>query len=270
LCISARTRTRWGCCDRLQWAIYVHAGHNTALPGFRHPQPQSLEDMNSNSSIIKRHTVTATVLELMRDRIVEGVYPGGQQIRQEAIAEEFGVSRIPIREALVQLEAEGFVQIHTHKGAVVAQLTVDDAIDIFEARLVLEPSILRQAVTKATAEDIDRVRGALLEYERGVANDASPAQLSQLNWTFHKALSSASGRWRSLAVLSSLYKSADRYLRLQIDNTEARLNALEDHRAITAAFVQRDAALAQRLLARHISGARDDVTKSLNLMKKTP
>lgn len=224
--------------------------------------------MSPKTSIIKRHTVTATVLELIRDRIVEGVYLGGQQIRQEAIAEEFGVSRIPIREALVQLEAEGFVQIHTHKGAVVAQLTIEDAIDIFEARLVLEPSILRQAVTKATAEDIDGVRKALVEYERGVANDASPAQLSQLNWAFHKALSSASGRWRSLTVLSSLYKSADRYLRLQIDNAEARRNALEDHRAIAAAFVQQDAVLAQRLLARHISGARDDVTKSLNLLKK--
>ena len=114
--------------------------------------------MTPNSPVIKRHTVTATVLELIRDRIVEGIYSGGQQIRQEAIAEEFGVSRIPIREALVQLEAEGFVQIHTHKGAVVAQLTVEDAIDIFEARLVLEPSILRQAVAKATAEDTARVQ----------------------------------------------------------------------------------------------------------------
>ncbi|WP_440984337.1 GntR family transcriptional regulator [Shinella sumterensis] len=226
--------------------------------------------MTPSSPVIKRHTVTASVLEMIRNRIVEGLYAGGQQIRQEAIAEEFGVSRIPIREALVQLEAEGFVQIHTHKGAIVAQLTVEDAIDIFEARLILEPSILRQAVTKATPEDISRVQKALQDYERGVAHDASPAQLSQLNWAFHNALSSPSGRWRSLAVLSSLYRSADRYLRLQIDNTEARQSALEDHRAIAAAFVQHDAALAQRLLARHISAARDDVTRSLNILNKGP
>lgn len=225
--------------------------------------------MSPKSTLIKRNTVTATVLELIRGRIVEGVYPGGQQIRQEAIAEEFGVSRIPVREALVQLEAEGFVQIHTHKGAIVAQLTVNDAIDLFEARLVLEPSILRQAVAKASDEDIERVRKTLQEYERGVAADFSPAQLSQLNWAFHKSLSSASGRGRSLAVLSSLYKSADRYLRLQIDSTKARMNALEDHRAISAAFVARDAPLAQRLLAKHISGARDDVTKSLSKLKKS-
>lgn len=224
--------------------------------------------MNASTSVIKRHTVTATVLELIRDRIISGVYPGGQQIRQEAIAEEFGVSRIPIREALVQLEAEGFVQIHTHKGAIVAQLTVEDAIDIFEARLVLEPSILRQAVTMATDEDIQRVKNALVDYERGVTAEFSPAQLSELNWAFHKALSAASRRWRSLSVLNSLYKSADRYLRLQIDSNQARQNALKDHRAIAAAFAEKDGALAQKLLAKHISSARDDVTKSLSRLER--
>ncbi|GAA5543593.1 GntR family transcriptional regulator [Brucella sp. NBRC 113783] len=219
--------------------------------------------MSASTTVIKRHTVTATVLELIRDRIISGAYPGGQQIRQEAIAEEFGVSRIPIREALVQLEAEGFVQIHTHKGAIVAQLTVDDAIDIFDARLVLEPSILRQAIAKASEEDVHRVNEALLNYERGVAAEFSPAQLSDLNWAFHKALSASSGRWRSLSVLSSLYKSADRYLRLQIDSREARQNALHDHRAIAAAFEVGDGVLAQKLLSKHISNARDDVTKNL-------
>lgn len=224
--------------------------------------------MSPSATVIKRHTVTATVLELIRDRIVTGVYPGGQQIRQEAIAEEFGVSRIPIREALVQLESEGFVQIHTHKGATVAQLTTEDALDIFEARLVLEPSIIKQAVAKATDEDRERVKNALLEYERGVAAEFSPAQVSELNWAFHKALSASSGRWRSLSVVSSLYKSADRYLRLQIDNKLARQNAVKDHRAIAAAFIAKDANLAQKLLAKHIANARDDVTKSLGRKKK--
>lgn len=224
--------------------------------------------MSPSATVIKRHTVTATVLELIRDRIVTGVYPGGQQIRQEAIAEEFGVSRIPIREALVQLEAEGFVQIHTHKGAIVAQLTAEDALDIFEARLVLEPNIIKQAVAKATDEDRERVKNALLEYERGVAAEFTPAQISQLNWAFHKSLSAPSARWRSLSVVSSLYKSADRYLRLQIDSKLARQNALEDHRAIAAAFISKDANLAHKLLAKHIANARDDVTKSLSRKKK--
>lgn len=224
--------------------------------------------MSSDSTPIKRHTVTAAVLELIRNRIVAGTYPGGQQIRQESIAEEFGVSRIPIREALVQLETEGFVQIHTHKGAVVARLTIDDAIDIFEARLVLEPSILVQSVERVTEEDVKRVWSALLDYEKGVATGSSPAELSQLNWAFHKSLSTPSGRRRSLAVLSSLYKSADRYLRLQIDNAQARLRALEDHRALAAAFEARESARAQELLSRHISGARDDVIKNLSLLEK--
>src|SRR5689334_19791540 len=88
---------------------------------------------------VKRDTVTSTVASLIRQRIISGEFPGGHQIKQEAVASELGVSRIPVREALVQLESEGLVVIHTHRGAVVAELTIDDAVDIFDSRLLLEP-----------------------------------------------------------------------------------------------------------------------------------
>ena len=79
--------------------------------------------VRSQAPGIKRHTVTSSVAEELRRRIVTGEYAGGEQIRQEAVADELGVSRIPIREALLQLESEGLVVIHTHKGAVVASLS---------------------------------------------------------------------------------------------------------------------------------------------------
>jgi DNA-binding GntR family transcriptional regulator len=142
-------------------------------------------------------------------------------------------------------------------------LTAADAIDIFEARLVLEPSVLKEAVGRAAADDVTRVHAALADYERAVAAGYSPAELSQLNWAFHEALSRPSGRLRSLGLLSSLYRSADRYLGLQIDSDEARGKALEDHRAIAAAFAAGHAGLTQKLLAGHISDARNDVIRSL-------
>src|SRR5580765_1714679 len=97
-------------------------------------------------TVIKRQTVTGSVAEELRRRIVGGKYVGGDQIRQEALAAELGVSRIPIREALLQLEAEGLVVIHTHKGAIVASLTPEDAADLFEARLLVEPVVVKKAV----------------------------------------------------------------------------------------------------------------------------
>src|SRR6476661_6042561 len=118
--------------------------------------------------VIKRHTVTGSVAEELRRRIVSGEYEGGEQIRQETVAAELGVSRIPIREALLQLESEGLIVIHTHKGAVVASLTTDDAVDLFEARLTLEPPMLKKAVVAATPIDVTRIGACLAEYERAV------------------------------------------------------------------------------------------------------
>src|SRR5262244_3949246 len=137
------------------------------------------------TQVIKRPTVTGSVAEELRRRIVTGEYLGGEQIRQEAVAEELGVSRIPIREALLQLESEGLVVIHTHKGAVVASLTPDDAVDLFEARLLLEPTMVRKAVEAASAADVAQVGASLGEYERAVKGGADPEALSRLNWSFH-------------------------------------------------------------------------------------
>lgn len=215
------------------------------------------------SPAIKRQTVTSSVLDLLRDRIISGHYEGGQQIRQEAIADEVGVSRIPVREALVQLEAEGLVVIHTHKGAVVAKLTPEDAIDIFEARLIFEPFILTKAMERAGPEDKERVWNAFRDYEKALVGGDSPAVLSQLNWSFHTALNYAAKRPRSLQVLSSLYNSADRYLRLQIDAKAAQTKALAEHRALAEFFADGNVASAQKLLKKHISDARDDVIRGL-------
>lgn len=212
---------------------------------------------------IKRHTVTSSVAETLRQRIVSGVYPGGHQIRQEAVAAELGVSRIPVREALVLLEVEGLVVIHTHRGAIVADLTIADAIDIFDSRLLLEPFMLKKAIENATDADIEKVRAALAAYEKGLVGGASPAELSALNWVLHTAMSEPANRPRTLAVLQSLYSSADRYLRLQIDEKTAQARAMGDHNALTKAYADRDIVGAARLLKKHISEARDDVISGL-------
>lgn len=215
------------------------------------------------AAIIKRHTVTGSVAEELRRRIVSGEYAGGDQIRQEAVAEELGVSRIPIREALLQLEAEGLVVIHTHKGAVVASLSAEDAVDLFEARLALETLLLKKAVAAAMPDDIARVDACMNEYERAVRNGASPEALSRLNWAFHTALCEPAQRPRMMAILLSLYTATDRYLRLQIETARAKAKALEDHRALFDAFKTGRAGTAATLIKAHITGAYDDVMKQL-------
>jgi DNA-binding GntR family transcriptional regulator len=212
---------------------------------------------------VKRDTVTSAVASSIRQRIISGELPGGHQIKQEAIAAELGVSRIPVREALVQLESEGLVVIHTHRGAVVAELTIEDAVDIFDSRLLLEPFMIKCAIEKATEDDVADVRAALAAYQQGVKSGASPAELSRLNWALHTAMSRPAQRPRTLAVLQSLYSSADRYLRLQIDEKSAQVRAMDDHDALTEAFAARDGATAAKLLKNHIAEARNDVITGL-------
>lgn len=212
---------------------------------------------------IKRQTVTSSVADELRRRIVSGQYAGGVQIRQEAFAAELGVSRIPIREALLQLESDGLVVIHAHKGATVASLGIADAVDLFEARLIVEPVVLKKAVLKATPADVERVRTCLAEYEKAARDGAEPETLSRLNWALHTAMCEPAQRPRMVSILLSLYTATDRYLRLQIDRPKAKARALQDHRALFDAYENRRVALAGKLIRTHIVGAYDDVMRSL-------
>ena len=85
-----------------------------------------------------KRTIADQVAELVRQRILTGQLKGGQPIRQEHLAAELGVSRIPLREALKQLAAEGFVAITSHKGAVVAELSIAEVEELFDIRLRLD------------------------------------------------------------------------------------------------------------------------------------
>ncbi len=219
--------------------------------------------MNKGKSIIKRPTVTGTVADTIRRRIVSAELAGGEVIRQEALAAELGVSRIPVREALLQLEAEGLVIIHTHRGAEVARLTKDDAWDLFEARLMIEPVVLAQAVANLSDGDIDAIGKALRNYERGIATEAEPEELSRLNWQFHAAMCFPARRPRLFAILQSLYTATDRYLRLQIEPGEAKQRALTDHRSLYEAIAKRASATAVKRIRLHIEGAYQDVMRSL-------
>src|SRR5262245_22263850 len=90
-----------------------------------------------------------------------GVLPEGQQLRQEALAADLGVSRIPVREALRQLEAEGFVAIESHRGAVVSKLSLDEIIELFELRIRLEGWLLALAIPEMGVDDLEKAGAAL-------------------------------------------------------------------------------------------------------------
>src|SRR5215217_1329322 len=92
---------------------------------------------------IQRQTIASMTVEALRERILRGDYPDGEPLRQDALAEELGVSRIPVREALRQLEAEGLVTFNPHRGAVVSSLSLEEIAELFELRAEIECDLVR-------------------------------------------------------------------------------------------------------------------------------
>src|SRR4051794_17273624 len=92
---------------------------------------------------LQHRTIASAVAGNLRERILDGDFKAGSPLRQDALASEFGVSRIPIREALMQLEAEGLVKIHPHRGAIISELSTEEVQELFALRALLEPRLLK-------------------------------------------------------------------------------------------------------------------------------
>jgi len=177
---------------------------------------------------IKRQTLTSAVTESLRQRILSGEFADGQQLRQEALSNEYGVSRVPVREALRQLEAEGLIQIIDHKGAVVSKLSLDDVLELLEIRAMLESSLLAAAIPKQTRADLDAAASTLAEYETALKTD-DIRHWGELNSRFHLALYRAAARPNTLALIEQLHNKTDRYTRMQILFTHTKERAHAEH-----------------------------------------
>ena len=207
-----------------------------------------------------RRTTTNIVADELRSRILSGQLKEGEQIRQEAIARELGVSRIPVREALRQLEAEGLITLVSHKGAEVTRLEPDEIAEYFDLRVVLETWLIKEAVKKISKADLQKAEKLI----NAMRDDAEIEEWGTLNCQFHECLLKAANRPATLKILSRVHDNIDRYVRLQITLTkDGRDQAEKEHRAILKAAEEQDAATAASLLTDHINNVRDELLVSL-------
>ena len=201
-----------------------------------------------DSGLPVRLTIADQVAELIRRRILTGQLKGGQPIRQEHLAAELGVSRIPLREALKQLAAEGFVTITSHKGAVVAELSVAEVEELFEIRLRLETWLMALAIPAMSEDDLAALEENMREQRRP---DILPAW-GDVNWRFHEIMYSPAARPITLKLLKNIHDKIDRYLRLEVTMRASFDRALREHDGLIAACRKRDVPAAVTLLERHI------------------
>jgi len=211
--------------------------------------------ISKKSAPIPRQSLAAAVVERIREKILRGELHEGEQLRQDAIAAEFQISRIPVREALSHLAAEGLITIVANRGAVVSALSPAEIAELFETRAVLETYMLRKAIPNFTEEDFRRAEDVLRQFEHSLEKDSETKSWGEWNWQFHSTLYAPAERPVMLGFLKTVNHNCDRYTRLHLVFTRNLHLAGEAHRKLLAACRTRDPEIAADALWNHIMDA---------------
>ena len=133
-------------------------------------------------------TRTQLVVETLREKILSGEIKAGQPLRQAALASELNVSRIPVREALLQLEGEGLVIFEPHKGATATELNADQVDELFELRAILESDLLANSLPNISDEKLEEATLLPAKLEKALGKENAANTWSELNSSYHNCL----------------------------------------------------------------------------------
>lgn len=204
------------------------------------------------SGPIPAHLARSVIEETLRAAILDGRLPSGAALRQQDLADLFGVSRMPVREALRQLEAQSLLKVVPHKGAVVAALIDYDAVDTYALRLLLEKEALRLSIPLLEPQDIALARS----YIEALETQTDHAELGRLNRLFHMALYHKAPNRKLLNLIELELNEEERFLRFHLSSMGLGTLTQDDHRALVDAASDKDIERALDILERHLeSGA---------------
>lgn len=222
----------------------------------------------------ERRALVDKLASQLHARVLSGELPSGTRLRQEALAEEFGVSRTPVREALRKLQAGGLVELQPNRGAVVRGLSPTEIRDAYEVRAALEALAAGLAAERANREQLQRLGNAQAEFrtalEQTVARRRGGREVGareirrwgHANDQFHQTIHEASGNEVLTRTLAQLHRNFPRDLsRLVISESTAMLETnVREHKEILEALTRHDAAAASELMHRHVVRAGGLVT----------
>jgi DNA-binding GntR family transcriptional regulator len=210
-------------------------------------------------------TVAQSVAVQIREQILKREIAGGEPLRQEAIAKSFGTSIIPVREALRQLEAEGLVELKSHRGAIATELTLDKALEWIHMRRLIETDLIGLALDNITDEELDNAQQILGKFDDATSEGREIEHWSEYNWDFHSALYRPANRPETIKVLASLHKKCDRYVRLQLLSGDHIARAEEEHHELFELCRKRNKRAVKSLMLQHIVGVEEDLAVALGL-----
>src|SRR4051794_15551676 len=242
----------------MQLALKLH----TTIPDVAFPgTPTSMETAPAVPATDEPRTApaggsaAARVYAHVKERLLDGTFPPGSLLSENELSQRLGLSRTPVRQAFVQLEVEGLLELYPKRGALVVPIAASEIEDVFEARLLVEEHCARRAVNAGPALDAE-LNEAIAEQERAVA--AGAAGFAEADRRFHRAIVAAAGN----AILTRLYDALrDRQQRIAAvavarGGTASAARFIAEHREIAAAVERREADAACALVAAHLRSSR--------------
>ncbi|MDA8440811.1 MAG: GntR family transcriptional regulator [Peptococcaceae bacterium] len=202
------------------------------------------------------------VFESLREAIIGGVLKPGERLMEIQLAEEMGVSRTPVREAIRKLELEAFVVMIPRKGAYVAGISLKDIADVFEIRAALEGLAAGLSAERITDEELEEMERLLVRKAEIIENNNLDL-IVEVDTAFHAIMYKASRNERLVQILSNLREQIQRFRATSLAVPGRMREALEEHRMITEALSERNVTLAQQLATEHIENAENVMLESL-------
>ena len=209
----------------------------------------------------KTTSLADQIFERLENDIIQGVYTRGEVLTELRLAEELGVSRTPIREALRRLEQERLIE-SAGKGSVVLGITETDLLDIMTIRERVEGVAAYYAAQNITPEGIKEMSD-IVDLQEFYFSRKDAAHLHQVDDRFHDAICQLSNRNVLIDTLLPLLRKTRRYRKLSLENWDRTSNTKQEHYAIYQAIVSGNAPLAEELTAKHISNAKAHMMKGM-------
>lgn len=201
-------------------------------------------------NIDKHLTLRERILETIRDAIMSGSLKPGEKVAEPDLAERFGISRTPIREAFRQLESEGYLYVVPRKGAVVTSFSPRDVEEFYAIKSILEGYAARKACGKLTPRELDKL-SAINNKLRSLADEGDIKHFFKVHNDFHELFIKASDNEKLLSMINSLVKKFQR-LRVASLSKPGRMHvSVDEHDKIIEAFRNKDAALAEKLVRKN-------------------
>jgi DNA-binding GntR family transcriptional regulator len=207
--------------------------------------------MTKAESAGERQTTTAQAYDAILELIKDGAIEPGAPLRLQKLSNELGMSMMPIREALRRLESTGLVDLVPHRGAVVRPVSLDDLVDTYRTRVLLEGTLCRRAALHFDASDEERAFEAL-EAQRRALNKGNPQEARVHHKAFHYAIYAAAGSDWLLRSTEQTWHNSERY-RIQSEADDGLLTIRRrEHERILAACVAHDPGEAAEALRAHL------------------